>query len=377
MELKIEQKALAKLLARAAPACAAKSPMAALTHVLLRAEKNGQVTVQGTDLVLSVTAVDQAAVNTPGAVTVPARQLTEVVRSLSPSEVSLATSKDGSRLEVKSGKSRFKVPCTGAGDYPAVPEPHAESPRLRVPSRDLARLLEQTMYARSNDESRAFIACVRIEQSAGVVKCVALDSKRLALASTKLERADDWGADHINARALSDVKKLCEEFGAEPVSISEWGKLNGFLHFEWPGVTLSAKSAGSNFIPYQNLFPTNFQKVAGLGREDTIESLKRAALVGDSKECIVRCELKSGAFSITNVTAEKGEALEELEAEYQGEPMVFGINAMCFIEALRTMTDDTVLMQLNGPKDPLVLVGQHDDSCTALILFADLPEARS
>jgi DNA polymerase-3 subunit beta len=371
MDLRIEQRALSKLLARTVPACAAKSPMTALTHVLLRAEKNGVVTAMGTDLVLSVTAADQAEVKKPGAVTVPARQLSDVVRLFKPGELSL-TAKDG-RLEIKAGKSKHKVPCGDAADFPSIPTPVETAPRLKLPSRELARLLAQTMYARSHDESRAFLACVRLEQAGKATRCVAMDSKRLALASSKPDEAapGDWGGEQINARALDSIKNLCEAFDEDVVSVSTHGGLEGYMHFEWPGVLLSSKSAGSNFVPYQKLLPAEYKRVAAVGREDAIEALKRAALVADKGEGKVRCELSIGTFAIS-CQVDSGEALEELEAEYAGDGMVFGINAQCFIEALKTMPDDTVLLQLNGPKDPLVIVGEHDASCTALIMFSDL-----
>jgi DNA polymerase-3 subunit beta len=371
MELKIEQRTLSKLLSRTVPACAAKSPMAALTHVLMRAEKSGEIVAMGTDLVLSVTATDQCEVKKPGALTVSARQLSDVVRLLKPGELTLSA-KDG-RLEVKAGKSKHKVPCASAEDFPKIPTPVASASRLRLPSRELARLLAQTMYARSHDENRAFLACVRLEQAGKTTRCVAMDSKRLALASGQPDdaAAGDWGGEQINARALDSIKNLCESFDEDIVSVSTHGGLEGYMHFEWPGVLLSSKSAGSNFIPYQKLIPAEYKRVAAVGREDAIEALKRAALIADKAEGKVRCELNSGTFAIS-CQAGSGEALEELEADYAGDAMVFGINAACFIDALKTMPDDTVLLQLNGPKDPLVIVGEHDSSCTALIMFSDL-----
>lgn len=368
MELKIEQKALSKMLARAVPATAAKSPMPMLTCVLLRAEKNGTVTLQGTDLVLSVTVIDQAIVKTPGALTVGAKQLFEVVRLLKPGEVTLVA-KDG-RLEVRAGKSRTKVPYTDADDFPKVPAPVPSAPRLTMPTRDLGRLLGQTAYARSTDENRAFLACVRLEHSAGVTKCVAMDSKRLALASASNDSPGDW-ADQINARALDALKALCSEFADDAIAVSTHGGLDGYMHFELPGVMVSAKSAGSNFIPYGKLMPAEFKRVASVVREDAIEALKRAALVAEKDSGKVRCELASGLLTLS-AAVESGEAHEEVEADYAGDAFVWGINAQCFIEALKVLTDDVVLLQTNGPKDPLVIVGEQDASALALIMFSDL-----
>lgn len=365
MDIRIEQRALSKLLARTVPATAAKSPMAMLTHVLLTADKNGQVTVKGTDLTLSLTAADQAEVKTPGALAVSARQLSDIVRLLKPGELRLVA-KSG-RLEIVAGKSRSKVPYLEPDDFPKIPEPAPAAARLRMPSRELARMLGQTMYARSHDEGRAFLACVRLEQSANAVRCVAMDSKRLALASSTLERADDWGGEQINARALDSVKSLCEAFDEEPVAVSTHGGLDGYMHFEWPGVTLAAKSAGSNFISYAKLLPPTFSRVASAGREEALDALKRVALVAGKVDWKATCALTNGKLTISCQSGSE-EIVEELDVDFAGKSLEFGMNAQCLIDALKTMTDDSVLIQLNGVKDPLVIVGEHDKACTALIV---------
>jgi DNA polymerase-3 subunit beta len=379
MELSIEKKDLAKVLSRAVPACAPKSPMTILTHVKLSAEKNGTVTAFGTDLTLSVTAATTGEVKKPGVCCVSARQFSDIVRAL-PLGVAIKLAVKDNRLEIKSGKSHFKVPCLSADDYPVIPQPEKAAPRLRVQSGLLAKLISGAAYAReSADESRAFIACVRVEHSAGALKCVATDSKRLAFASAKVERDGDWGADHIHARAISDVKKLCEELADCPVDLSVNGGLEGYMHFEWDGVTLSSKSAGSNFVPYQNLMqPYDGGKkvdvaprTAAIGREELIEALKRVSLVAAERGASVRCELlPAGSIFISSETASKGAAVEEVALDsFEGDGLVFGVNPQFFVEALQTFADDTVLLKMGGVRDPMLIVGAADESASMAVLM--------
>lgn len=381
MELKIEKKDLVAILARAVPAAAVKSPMAMLTCVLLSAEPNGRVTASGTDLVVGVIAETTAVVKTPGAVAVNARGILDIAKNLPFGEVTLAVAKD--RLEVKMGKSRFKVPFAPAAEYPALPLPSADAARLSVSSKELGRMLKQSMYARSEgDESRAFIACVRVEHSAGVVQCIATDSNRLALSVGHGECPTDW-ADQINHKALGPLKDLCGHFGDEPVAISTRGGLEGYVHFQWHGVTLSAKSAGSNFIPWRKLVEAGEQGTlsAECVREELIECIKRASLVLDNKDEGLRFEVADGQLTISSETSAKGSAHEQMDVDYAGKPFVFGMRAAFMLEALSELREDVVRVRLNAANKPVliegVIEGDARPESLAVLMPYSLPEARS
>lgn len=378
MEIRIETRVLNRLVARCAPATSSKSPMSMLKHLLFTAEQDGSLKCVGTDLILSVTASAQCEVAKPGAFAVLAREFSEIVRRLPGSEVLLAI-KDG-KLEVRSGKSRFKLPCADADDYPNIPAPVPEAPgnaRLRIASLELSRLLQQTSYARAaDDDSRAFIACVRLEHAGGVATCVATDSARMGLATAKVD-GPDWGHDHIHSRAIADVRRLCEEFGEESVAISSHGGLEGWLFFEWSSVTLTARNAGTNFVPYQKFVPTTFERVAEVGRQELIDAIRRVALASDSKIGAVECVLSSEGLTVKADSSDKGSAVDEISVDYAAEEFRFGVRAGLMVEALSSITDDRVLLKTNGERDPIVVTGSSNEAeCLALVMQFDLEKVK-
>jgi DNA polymerase-3 subunit beta len=365
MELKIEARVLNRLVARCAPATADKSPMSMLRHLLFVADASGQLRCVGTDLILSVVTTAQCEVSKPGSFAVLAREFAERVKRLPGPDVSMSTK--GGQLEIRSGKTRFKLPYAEAEDYPQIPSPVADAKRLRIQSRELSRLLQQTAYARSTDESRAHIACVRLEHAAGVATAVATDGTRLAISTAKVE-GDDWGHNHFHSRAVVSVQRLCEEFGDETVAVSAHGGLEGHLFLEWPTVTLIARDAGTNFVPWQKIAPTSFERVAELDRHLFVEAIRRVALASDGKQGAIRVELSAETVTLSAASDDRGEAFDEVAADYSGDEAWFGVRASLMVDALSSMIDDRVLMKMNDELGPILITGSTDSSCVAVVM---------
>lgn len=365
MDFKISKPDLVKLLARVAPATSAKSPMAILSSIMLRAESNGTLTAIGSDLIMSATATTQAHVRRSGSLAVTARQIVDVAKNLPSGDVAIALSKDGSRLEVKAGKSKFRLPVGDPDDFPATPDAKNAKRSLTMASPDFGRMLAQSAYARHIGDGRDHIACVRIEHEGGHALAVATDGKRMAV-SRAPATSSDWAPVQIGARVLGELGKLAAEFGEDDVRLAVSG---AYVFACWPSVTVSCKLVEGDFVPWRKFQLAAPKTRAQLARQELADAVRRVALVGDDKIGTVAITASDGFLLIESESAAKGTASEQVDAAITGDGGKIHVMAAQVVEACNALLDDAVELSMGGDRDPVMLRGvASPDDCYALTL---------
>jgi len=136
MKATIERATLLRCLSHVQSVVERRNTIPILSNVLIEAGDGGRLKVMATDLDLQVVEnMAAASVETTGAITVSAHLLFDIARKLPEgSQVSLETADN--RMEVKAGRSRFKLPTLPRDDFPVIVEgelptrfPHARWPK--------------------------------------------------------------------------------------------------------------------------------------------------------------------------------------------------------------------------------------------------------
>lgn len=368
MEFKAHRSTLSKALARAAAASADKSPISSLKCVLIVADKSGKLTLRGTNLEQSVTVNTTADVKKAGSVAVPARQLSDLIAKPLGPDVSIKV--DGASIIVKSSSSRAKIPCIPADDFVAIPEPATNAPKLEMPSAELARLLSQSSYAQSEDQSRTVMYATRLESDGKEVTSVATDGYRVAISRFAVESAPL--SESIPATATKMVQRFAAEFSDATVAVSVSGnEAASFLCFEWPDATLTLKRGEQAFVPWRRVVPSSSAHRIRVPREALIGAIQVAMTAADvaaTKKRSLAISLDEGKLRVSAKSADRGEASSELDVDYTGKPWETGFGAEYVLQALASITDDDVLFCVSGELEPLVLVGAADEkSCMACV----------
>jgi DNA polymerase-3 subunit beta len=366
MDLKISKQALVKLLSHAVPATAPKSPMAMLSHVLIEAKADGTITARGTDLVLAATSSAQCEVTTPGSLALVARTLQDTAKKLPAGDVRLVLTKDASRLEVKAGKSSFKLPFVAGDDFPKLPSSSGSTSRLVLQSNVLAQLIQQTAYARLFGDDRPNIACVHLEANRSGVTAAATDGNRLAAASNAfIENENAWQDVSIGGRCLADIARVASDM-TEPVTLTASG---GYVHFEWPTVMLSAKTTGEPFVPWRKVSEGALKDAIActISRAALSDAISRTMVVSDDKTQNVVMTFTAGLIVLTNESTGKGSAREEVECDSTAD-YVTKFNAQFLIDALAVITDDDVKWSCGDNLTPATISGATDASAFAVVM---------
>jgi DNA polymerase-3 subunit beta len=369
MELKIAVQELARALARSQGIVEKKSTMPILSHVLLDARKDDILQVSATDLDVSVSATYKAEVLREGAVAVSAKHLYEIVRALPETTVTLKKASNNF-LEVKSGAAEFRIVGLPAEDFPAMPR-HEKLQAAAVKPAELLAMIELTAFAASTDETRYNLNGVFFEPQAGVVRMVATDGHRLALAERPMEGAFGLKKGVIlPKKGLAELKKLLVEAQDGGEEGAQLGFVDNAAVFRRPDLTLSMRLIEGVFPDYRQVIPRGGEKVVKLGRVRFLETLLRISILSTDKAHAVKLDLTPGKLQVSAQNPDLGEAKEDLPVEYQGQPIHIGFNARYLMDVLVALSSDDVSFELADDLSPGVLrpAGDGEAGYTAVVM---------
>src|SRR5918993_376401 len=177
MRFTISREKLQEGLAAVGPSIPNKTTLPVLANILLETTERG-IRLSGTDLDIAVSTEVAADVETPGAMTIPAKKLTEIARELPPSPVKIGAAGE-QRVTLECGRSRFKLLGLPRDEFPTFPSVRFNE-SWRVKSGELQKLIAHTSFAVSTEESRPILNGVLWELRDTFMRMVATNCHRLA-----------------------------------------------------------------------------------------------------------------------------------------------------------------------------------------------------
>ncbi len=364
MELRIAVDELKKALHRSLGIVERKTTMPILANVLLTASKDG-VSVTAFDLDIGVVSEHPAEVSKPGAVTVSAKYLADIVNNLPDAQVTLKKLANN-YVDITSGAAHFKIVGTAPEEYPKLPKEES-APLVQIPGATLLEMIRKTAFAISSDETRYILNGVFFEpREAGKVRMVATDGHRLSLIERELE--GDFklkGGVIIPRKGLMELKRLLEE---APDAECYLGFAESSALFKKPGLTMVMRLIDGQFPEYQRVIPKDGDRVVSVPKARFVEGLKRIALVSADKSNAIRIALSENQLRIASHNPDLGEAKDDLDVAYQGPSFSIGFNARYLIDVLGVLEQDEVALELGDEHSPGVLRAPGDRTFTAVVM---------
>lgn len=333
----------------------------------LRLELTGDtLTVMGTDIELTIALDITVGGDGDGAVVVPARLVTEIVRNLPTGSVQFVY--DGDDVQIGSGRSNFTVRTLALADYPIQQIEEADA--VSMSGADVAEALRQVVRAASADESRPQLTGVLIAAEDSGVKMVATDSYRLAIRDLPPSSMLEAGQRVlVPSRALNELQRLLSGEGDLQARLGEH-----FATFESGPVRLTTRLIESEYPNYGNLVPPNNSNLLTVGREEFLDSIRRAKiLVRDATP--VRLDFESSTLTVSVVTQELGTASETLDCRYEGIEMSIAFNPDFLMAGIDAIDTDEITLATKESTTPAVMRGAGRDDYLYLLMPVRLPTA--
>jgi len=319
-----------------------------LANVLIEA-RDGQLRLAATDLEVGARVAVPATITRPGAITLPARKLVELVRELPSKPVSL-TLRDNGWVDLACDKGKFRLVGLPADEYPPLEITLAEG-SLAVDGGRLRTLVARTSYAMSVDESRPFLNGLYLVARQRELRVVATDGHRLALARTVVE-TDGEMAGIVPRKAVQELTRVLGS--AERVDLAV-GDSKFFVRTE--GFELVSKLVEGQFPNYEQVIPKTSPVRVVVEREPLLAAIRRVAVIADDRTRPVRLSLAAGEARLSAQSQELGEAEETLPAHGGSGEVTIGFNARYLVDALGAMDGAWTVIGLKDGLSPGVFLG--------------------
>ncbi|MCC6928332.1 MAG: DNA polymerase III subunit beta [Gemmatimonadaceae bacterium] len=341
MRLTISREKLQEALTAVAAAVPTKTTLPVLGNLLLETTDKG-LRLSGTDLDIGVSTEVLADVEAPGAITVPAKKLSEIVRELPPAPVKLAAAGE-QRITLECGRSRFKLLGLPRDEFPAFPTvDFARS--WRVKSGDVQKLISHTAFAVSTEESRPILNGVLWEVREKETRMVATNGHRLA--KMEIPYSGSLTGDFIiPPKALEQVRRL---FPADEEL--EVARGENHLAFRSPFTAVFTRLIEGPYPNYDQVIPRDNNRVATIDKTALQSALKRMAVVASDQTHRVKLSFNLALLKFSVATPDLGEGQDELPIRYDGDPIDIGFNGMYLLEILRYMPTEEIKFTFKEPE---------------------------
>lgn len=371
MKATIERATLLRCLSHVQSVVERRNTIPILSNVLIDASDGGSVRVMATDLDLQVVeTMSAASVDQPGAITVSAHLLFDIARKLPEgSQVSLTTSDN--RLEVKAGRSNFKLPTLPRDDFPVIVEGDLPT-SFELPARLLAELIDRTRFAISTEETRYYLNGIFLhvtDEDEPLLKAAATDGHRLArFTIARPEGAAGMPDVIVPRKAVGELRKLLDEAIDSNVLIDLSASKIRFTMGGEGGVVLTSKLIDGTFPDYSRVIPTANDKLLKVDPKLFFSGVDRVATIATEKTRAVKIGLDHDRVTLSVTSPDNGTAAEELAAEYRSEGLEIGFNANYLKDILGQIDSDTVELHLADAGAP-TLIRENEQARALYVLM--------
>ena len=342
-----------------------KNTIPILANVLIDA-KGEEIRLLATDLEVGLRCTCPATVTKSGALTLPAKKLYEIVRSLPDTDVRIAQDKSGVRVAADRFDSRIQT--LPREDFPALPE-SSGSPTATLPKPALKEMVAKTQFAITGEDTRFFLNGAQFVLKPESMTLVATDGHRLALVTVKREQS---GKDVQESKAILPKKTLSElgRLLMEGDGDVTYERGENHMFFDVNGRLLISRMIDGQFPAYERVIPKGNDKHIEFERDRLTNAVKRVALLSNERSRAVKFQIEKGKVDVTSSSPELGEAHETLPVDYTGGSMQICFNAQYVLDFLSAVTTDVVALELKDEVSQVVMtpVGAEGYDYTYVIM---------
>jgi len=342
MEFSVTKSALLNELNTTQGVVERKTTIPILSNILVEA-KGSRLTITATDLELSIRTSCEVKIKKEGAGTIPAKKLLELVRLLPEGEIKFRLL-ENHWVEIISDKKKYKLVGMARENFPALPAmPH---PLVKLSAATLQSLIAKTKFAISMEESRYTLNGGLLILKPDTIAMVATDGHRLALAETsqKLSGLNGEVKVLIPKKAMDEVEKLSSTAGSD--AQLDFAKDESHLFFQASHRLLISRILTGQFPNYEAVLPRENNKTVVIERSELCDAVRRVSQLADQRSHAVKLAVSNEGIEISASSPEYGEAKENIEKEYSGDPIAIGFNSSYMLDFLGAAADGPISIEL-------------------------------
>jgi DNA polymerase III subunit beta len=368
MKVTVERSELLKALSHVHRVVERRNTIPILANVLLRADR-AKLSLKATDLDIEVIDTIAAEVGPGGSTTVPAHMFFDIVRKLPEgAQVVIETSGDRAALAIRAGRSRFTLQTLPESDFPDL-APGEMTHKFTLKAADLKRLIDKTQFAISTEETRYYLNGIYLHAAgaakAQTLRAVATDGHRLAQMELDLPKgAEGMPGIIVPRKTVSEVQRLLDDTDTEVLVELSPGK----IRFTVGDVVLTSKLIDGTFPDYARVIPTNNDKELVVDKKEFEAAVDRVSTVSSERGRAVKLSITGGKLQLSVTNPDSGSANEELEVEYEADPIDIGFNSRYLLDIAAQIESEAAVLKLADPGSPTLIADKESKGALYVLM---------
>lgn len=350
MKFSCERNVLLTQISFAQEIISTKNAISILSNVLLEAAGD-TLTIKATDIKVAFTTSIKVDVSEGGSLTVFCDKLLSILGSIPEGAIEIEENEGKIVIKPLGGvkKIRFQLKSIESDKFPEFPQ-EAGAKNFDIPVKEMKRMISQTVFAVSDDETRYYMNGVYIEKKEDTIVMVSTDGRRLACIQKVVKGVPDFKGVIVPPKILNLIMKRAGEQGPVNIAVSERN-----LYVKFDNYNLSSALIEGQFPNYQRVIPESQQQAAKVVRSDLLEALKRVSLLVEQKSRRVFLQFAPGSVAINSEESDIGAAREEISCEYEGPTMSIALNYKYLEEPLKVMDVDKIIIEFTEPNKAMTI----------------------
>lgn len=358
MKVTVLQENLAHGLSIVSRAVSPRSTLPVLANILIATDE-GQLKLSATNLDLGITCWIGAKIHEEGSTTVPARTITDLVSTLSDSQVDIALNIRTQTLNIVSGASNTDIKCIDSQEFPPSPAVEVED-EIDLNVSDLKEMIHQVVFAASTDEARPILTGVLVTLSDEMITMAAADGFRLSVRKSILSSPTTRPFSAvIPGRSLSELARVSGD--SDQVVTMSMAPGRNQVVFRLPDIELVSLLIEGSFPEYEQIIPTECETRAVISTSSLLKACKQAEIFAREGSHIARIkivpgeEMQPGTVEISGQSDETGYNQNEVDATIEGPPLLIAFNVGFLREVLEVMDTPNVALETTKDTSPGVI----------------------
>ncbi|OAM51974.1 DNA polymerase III subunit beta [Methylovorus sp. MM2] len=363
MNIKINRETLLKPLSSVSSIVERRHTLPILSNLLVEA-KDEKIVLTATDLEMQISLAVHTDIGGELSTTVSAKKLVDICRSL-PEDAEITMTTTDSRIQVKTGKSRFNLQTLPAADYPVMTKAvGGVSTTVTIAQRNLKKLFKQVEFAMAQQDIRYYLNGLLFEVSGNRLNVVGTDGHRLSFTSTELTQSYEKQEIILPRKTVIELIKLLDE-SDEEVTIEI---TSGQANFSFGDIRLISKVIDGKFPDYTRVIPTGHQNNFTVDRTTILLSMQRASILSNEKYRGIRMVLGKDSLRLISTNSEQEEAEEELEVAYAGDSLDIGFNVTYMIDVLNNVDNQNIIFSFADANSSCLVTVPEDDNYKYVVM---------
>ncbi|MDC0047285.1 DNA polymerase III subunit beta [Chloroflexi bacterium] len=368
MKLQCTQENLDKALSNISRAVSTRTTLPITQNVLLKATE-GKLQLSATNLELALNTWIGADINTEGETTIPARLLTDLIKTFPNQNIDLSSDDQTNNINIKCGPFDSNLITQSSDEFPPIPELNDMTPHFTINSNDLLKLINSVIFSAAQDQSRPVLTGIKFSIQDNTLTMASADGFRLSIIHHKIEDKVDDLDFIVPSKSLAELSRILPMI-ENPVNIFITSAANQVI-FMMDNYQLTTTLTQGTFPDFNSLIPDNTTTQCSIPKSDFKSAVRSLGVLAKDGSGIIKIEIdeeSNNKLLMSAKTDELGENSVVIPVTTSGKSSKIAFNSKYLSDVLDVIDTENVILEINGDSNPGLIKPTDDSQYTHIVM---------